>query len=75
VTEVRPGTYAHNDLSQIAQGAATPADVAAFVITTVVGRPTPERIVVDAGTKVLTSDRMLVRVVDHWPVAARGRVR
>ena len=60
VTEVRPGTYVFNDRSQIAQGAATAADVAAFVITTVVGRPTPERIVVDAGTKVLTSDRMLV---------------
>jgi len=60
VTEVRPGTYVFNDRSQMAQGAATAADVAAFVITTVVGRPTPERIVVDAGTKVLTSDRMLV---------------
>ena len=60
VTEVRPGTYVFNDRSQIAQGAATAADVAAFVITTVVARPTPERVVVDAGTKVLTSDRMLV---------------
>jgi D-serine deaminase-like pyridoxal phosphate-dependent protein len=60
VTEVRPGTYVFNDRTQIAQGAATEADLAAFVVTTVVGRPTPERIVVDAGTKVLTSDRMLV---------------
>jgi D-serine deaminase-like pyridoxal phosphate-dependent protein len=60
VTEVRPGTYVFNDRTQIAQGAATEAELAAFVITTVVGRPTPERIVVDAGTKVLTSDRMLV---------------
>ena len=61
VTEVRPGTYVFNDRSQIAQGAATAADLAAFVVTTVVSRPTPERLVVDAGTKVLTSDRMLVR--------------
>ena len=60
VTEVRPGTYVFNDRSQIAQGAATPADLAAFVIVTVVSRPVPGRIVVDAGTKVLTSDRMLV---------------
>ncbi len=60
VTEVRPGTYVFNDRSQIAQGAATEADLAAFVVTTVVGRPTSDRIVVDAGTKVLTSDRMLV---------------
>jgi D-serine deaminase-like pyridoxal phosphate-dependent protein len=60
VTEVRPGTYVFNDRSQIAQAAATPADLAAFVIATVVSRPVPGRIVVDAGTKVLTSDRMLV---------------
>ncbi len=60
VTEVRPGTYVFNDRSQIAQGAAGVNDLAAFIVTTVVARPTPERIVVDAGTKVLTSDRMLV---------------
>lgn len=60
VTEVRPGTYVFNDLSQIAQGAARPLDVAAFVVTTVVARPTAERLVVDAGSKVLTSDRMIV---------------
>ena len=60
VTEVRPGTYVFNDRSQLAQGAAGPADLAAFVVTTVVGRPAPDRIVVDAGSKVLTSDRMLV---------------
>ena len=60
VTEVRPGTYVFNDRSQIAQGAAGPADLAAFVVTTVVARPAPDRIVVDAGSKVLTSDRMLV---------------
>ena len=60
VTEVRPGTYVFNDRSQIAQGAAGPDDLAAFVVTTVVARPAPDRIVVDAGSKVLTSDRMLV---------------
>ena len=60
VTEVRPGTYVFNDRSQIEQGAATHDDVAAFVVATVVSRPTPERIVVDAGSKVLTSDRMLM---------------
>ncbi len=60
VTEVRPGTYVFNDRSQLAQGAAEPADLAAFAITTVVSRPAPDRIVVDAGSKVLTSDRMLV---------------
>jgi D-serine deaminase-like pyridoxal phosphate-dependent protein len=60
VTEVRPGTYVFNDRSQVAQGACGPDDLAAFAVTTVVARPAPDRIVVDAGTKVLTSDRMLV---------------
>jgi D-serine deaminase-like pyridoxal phosphate-dependent protein len=60
VTEVRPGTYVFNDRSQIAQGACAPEDLAAFAVATVVSRPAPDRIVVDAGSKVLTSDRMLV---------------
>jgi len=60
VTEVRPGTYVFNDRTQLAQGAAGPADLAAFVVATVVARPAPDRAVIDAGTKVLTSDRMLV---------------
>lgn len=79
VTEVRPGTYVFNDRSQLAQEAATEADVAAFVVSTVVSRPTRDRIIVDAGSKVLTSDRMLIAdpplsfgvVVGHddWHVA------
>jgi D-serine deaminase-like pyridoxal phosphate-dependent protein len=60
VTEVRPGTYVFNDLSQLLQGAATQADIAAFVIATVVGRPEATRAVIDAGSKVLTSDRLIV---------------
>lgn len=60
VTEVRPGTYVFNDRSQLAQGAAGPADLAVFAVATVVSRPAPDRVVVDAGSKVLTSDRMLV---------------
>jgi D-serine deaminase-like pyridoxal phosphate-dependent protein len=78
VTEVRPGTYVFNDRSQIAQGACGPDDLAAFAVATVVARPAPDRVVVDAGSKVLTSDRMLVpdppasfgQVLghDHWDV-------
>jgi D-serine deaminase-like pyridoxal phosphate-dependent protein len=59
ITEVRPGTYVFNDLSQLLQGAATADDVAAFVVATVVGRPEATRAVVDAGSKVLTADRLL----------------
>jgi D-serine deaminase-like pyridoxal phosphate-dependent protein len=60
VTEVRPGTYVFNDLSQLLQGAATQIDIAAFVVATVVGRPEATRAVIDAGSKVLTSDRLIV---------------
>jgi D-serine deaminase-like pyridoxal phosphate-dependent protein len=59
ITEIRPGTYVFNDLSQLLQGAATPDDLAAFVVATVVGRPEATRAVVDAGSKALTSDRLL----------------
>jgi D-serine deaminase-like pyridoxal phosphate-dependent protein len=59
INEVRPGTYVFNDLSQLRQGAATPDDLAAFVVATVVGRPETTRAVIDAGSKVLTSDRLL----------------
>jgi D-serine deaminase-like pyridoxal phosphate-dependent protein len=70
VTEVRPGTYVFNDLSQLLQGAATPDDLAAFVVATVVGRPEATRAVIDAGSKVLTSDRLLV----SEPAATYGAV-
>jgi D-serine deaminase-like pyridoxal phosphate-dependent protein len=70
VTEVRPGTYVFNDRSQLAQGACTPDDLAAFAVATVVARPAPDRVVVDAGSKVLTSDRMLV----HDPPASFGAI-
>jgi len=59
VTEVRPGTYVFNDLSQLLQGAATAEELAAYVVVTVVGRPEATRVVIDAGSKVLTSDRLL----------------
>ena len=135
ITEVRPGTYVFNDSTQVAQGAATWDDVAAYVVATVVSRPANDRAVIDAGSKVLSydplagsdthgavlgydglfvtrlseehgvidganalrvGDRLAVvpnhicpvinladtvgvvengAVVDHWQVAARGRVR
>jgi D-serine deaminase-like pyridoxal phosphate-dependent protein len=59
ITEARPGTYVFNDLSQLIQGSATTADIAAFVVATVVGRPEATRAVIDAGSKVLTSDRLI----------------
>ncbi len=56
VTEIRPGTYIFNDTSMIRLGVATERTAAARVLSTVIARSTPERVVFDAGTKRLTSD-------------------
>jgi D-serine deaminase-like pyridoxal phosphate-dependent protein len=55
-TEHRAGTYIFNDRMMLACGAATLADCALNVVTTVVSRAAPERGILDAGSKVLTSD-------------------
>lgn len=56
VTEIRPGTYVYNDGQQLRLGVADVTTCAARVLTTVVGRPTAERFVIDAGTKAFSSD-------------------
>jgi D-serine deaminase-like pyridoxal phosphate-dependent protein len=56
ITEYRPGTYIYNDRSLIARGACTLADCALCVAATVVSRPTPDRAILDAGSKALSSD-------------------
>jgi len=56
VTELRPGTYAYFDRTQVALGAATVADCALTVLAMVVAKPAPDRIVLDCGSKTLTND-------------------
>lgn len=67
VTEIRPGTYIFNDAAMMRLGVATERTVAARVISSVVSRPAHDRIVVDAGTKCLTSDGV---GTPDWIVAA-----
>lgn len=55
VTEIRPGTYVFNDVQQMRLGAATEAQCATRVLTTVVSR-VDDRFVLDAGTKAFSSD-------------------
>ena len=57
VTEIRAGTYALNDRQQLALGSANGDELAASVASTVVSRPGPGRVVIDAGAKSLTKDR------------------
>lgn len=56
VSERRPGTYIYFDRMQVAAGAASLEDCALTVLATVVSRPTATRVVVDAGSKALSSD-------------------
>jgi D-serine deaminase-like pyridoxal phosphate-dependent protein len=61
MTEHRAGTYVYNDVMMVAAGAATWDQCAMRVRATVVSRPTPERAILDAGSKVLTSDQYYVQ--------------
>lgn len=56
LTEYRAGTYIFNDRSLVARGACAWNDCAAHVAATVVSVPTETRAIIDAGSKVLTSD-------------------
>jgi D-serine deaminase-like pyridoxal phosphate-dependent protein len=57
LTEVRVGTYIYQDRSTVAMGAATLDECALHVHATVVSHPTPDRAIIDAGSKSLSSDR------------------
>jgi D-serine deaminase-like pyridoxal phosphate-dependent protein len=56
VTECRPGTYVFNDRCQVALGSAAVEDCALTILATVVSVPAPDRAVLDAGSKTLSSD-------------------
>ncbi|MFD3928710.1 alanine racemase [Streptomyces sp. NPDC058614] len=57
VNEVRPGVYVFNDAQQLAIGTCTADDLALSAASTVISVPTPDRFVLDAGSKVLGPDR------------------
>ncbi len=56
ITEYRAGTYIYNDRALLSRGTAAIDQCAMTVLATVVSRPTPDRAIVDAGSKALTSD-------------------
>ena len=68
-TEYRVGTYLYNDKSLIAAGACEIKDCAMTILATVISTPTSNRAVIDAGSKVLTSDLVGLEnhglIVDH----------
>lgn len=56
VTEIRPGMYIFNDRNMVALEVARPEDCALSVVATVVSTAVPGRAIIDAGSKVLSSD-------------------
>ena len=56
LTEYRAGNYVYFDRTQVGLGAASLDDCALTVLATVVSKPAADRIVLDSGSKTLTSD-------------------
>ncbi|WP_018237907.1 D-TA family PLP-dependent enzyme [Ensifer sp. BR816] len=72
-TEHRPGTYIYNDRSLVARGVATWENCALTVLATVVSVPAENRAIIDAGSKVLTSD--LLGLAGYGHVLGRDDIR
>ena len=71
--EHRAGTCVYNDAMVVSTGTATWDHCAMRVRATVVSRPTPTRAILDAGSKVLTSDLYFMKGYGHlmeYPEAA-----
>ncbi|TNF19086.1 MAG: D-TA family PLP-dependent enzyme [Rhodobacteraceae bacterium] len=64
-TEYRPGTYIYGDRMQVAWGHGTLEDCALTVKATVVSRPTPDRAVLDTGSKALAADPVPAPFAGH----------
>lgn len=56
VTEMRPGTYVFNDNTAFRHGRIGPDRCAARIAAIVVSRPSPDRAIIDAGSKALAMD-------------------
>jgi D-serine deaminase-like pyridoxal phosphate-dependent protein len=71
VTECRPGNYVFHDASQVALGTCAVEDCALTIVATVVSVPAPDRAVVDAGSKTLSSDPLRPRPGGHGRLLGR----
>lgn len=57
ITESRPGTYVYYDLGQVNYGKASVADCALTVLARVISSPRAGQVIIDAGSKAMSSDR------------------
>ncbi len=75
LTEIRVGTYVYNDWNTVKHGWCTPEQCAQKVICTVVSRPTPDRAIIDGGSKTFSSDGGLpMGRIEEYPDAAIYRM-
>lgn len=56
VTEIRPGTYVFNDAMQVKLGVSDWDECAAYVVSTVVSKPSTDYVVIDGGSKTFATD-------------------
>jgi D-serine deaminase-like pyridoxal phosphate-dependent protein len=56
VTEMRPGNYVFCDRVQLKLGSCTEDQISASVLATVISRPAPDRVIIDAGNKTMCTD-------------------
>jgi D-serine deaminase-like pyridoxal phosphate-dependent protein len=73
VSEYRIGTYVYNDRSLVERGTCSWEDCAGQVVATVVSTPIATRAIIDAGSKVLTSD--LLGFPDYGHVLGHPEIR
>jgi D-serine deaminase-like pyridoxal phosphate-dependent protein len=59
VTEMRPGTYVFNDSTMEALGLVDEDECALTIYATVVSKPSHDRLIIDAGSKTLSSDKSI----------------
>jgi D-serine deaminase-like pyridoxal phosphate-dependent protein len=59
LTEIRPGTYIYNDWNTVSAGYCSIDDCAARVLCRVVSDAVTGKVVIDAGSKTLASDRLI----------------
>lgn len=61
ITEMRPGNYVFYDATQVALGLVEPERCALSILATVIGRPAPRRVILDAGSKAVSAERLTTR--------------
>jgi D-serine deaminase-like pyridoxal phosphate-dependent protein len=71
LTECRPGNYVFHDATQVELGTCALEECALTVLATVVSVPAPDRAVLDAGSKALSSDPLRPRPGGHGLLLGR----